>query len=256
MVFSHILDPSLRINEQSALAILDVLCKHPGAYVSCQDFAHLEINPNYSNAMTPRGLYGFPRDFLAYMVMWMTLDRTYLPTSGINYAHRENFFVFDLEGNIADSDTYDRSDLARDLEHLGEIWNPASRNVHDLGFNVDCAQCAETAGKWLTDTRKYTDCNRGEQFKYLILASEKIVDSMLPTTSNQGFREHPHKPALWQAVLASLGYTALVDRHALLTGDIEQQIVVVEPSAIRGLVCIANPIKDNIQSQSAYKTFP
>ena len=86
-------------------------------------------------------------------------------------------------------------------------------------------------------------------------ATEKAVDDMLPVVEegNSGFMVHPEKPELWRAVLSSLGYVAVLDRHAVLTGDIGQQVAVLEPDAIRNVVMVDNPLAEALTQGSGFR---
>jgi hypothetical protein len=247
-VLSRISDASLRVHRQGAEEFLELLRQHPGAYVSCQDHNVLELNPAYSNMVTPQGIYAFPRDFIAHMAWWLTMPRDNYPTSGVGFLHRPTLFVFDLDGPIADSDTYTHAALVHDLETLARQWQTGSPAVQNLPFEVDPGHAGHIARRWLRDVVRHSTDSADQQLKHLIWSSEKMVDSMLPTrdSDGDGYQEHEDKPALWRHLLAGLGYSGVADHHALLTGDIEQQLAVLQPTAIRNLVRLPNPLNREI----------
>jgi hypothetical protein len=243
---------AFRVREEDAQAVLDALRARPGAYVSCQDHHALELNPAYGNEVTPLGIYGFPRDYFAHLVWWWTKDLYSYPATGIEFAHRPNLFVFDLEGPILDTDFYASSVRARDMERLAEAWQPGSRAVRDLGFEVDATGVERTMRRWLRDSDRYGDMPTEEQAKHFLWAMESALNAMLPVVQagDSGFYVHPNKPALWRAMLVSLGYVAFLDRHARLTGDIEQQVAVLQPEAIRNLSLFRNPINPAVRLET------
>lgn len=234
-----------QIAPEHAEGVLEALRAHPRAWVSCQEHDRLALNENYDNQVTPQAVYGFPRAYFAHLVWWWSFRRDVYPVTGVEYAHRRRLFLFDLEGRAVDSACY--ADAAPDVDRLGERWSgpcPAAAQ-ETLGFAVDASAVAAKAENWSRSIRKHREAPPERQVEFLLRASEAIVDGMLPDGGGRsigGFWSHPRKPALWRHLIADLGYAAVVDRHAALTGDIGQQVAVLCPEAIRAVVEISNPV--------------
>ena len=231
------------VPEGQCADLLDAMRAAPRAYASYQDCATLGLNRAYGNEVTVRAVYGFPRDYLAHMVNWWTKDLGVYPASGIEFVRRPNLFLFDLEGAVIDTATY--RDTLADVTRAHDLWGASTPPV-PVADTVDWTRTAPRLSSWVRNLRKHLDDPPERQVQYLMWATEKAVDAMLPVVEegDSGFMVHPDKPELWRAVLSSLGYVAVLDRHAVLTGDIGQQVAVLEPDAIRNTVMVANPLAE------------
>jgi hypothetical protein len=219
-------------------AVLEVLRQAPRAYVSFQDHHCLELNENYSNQITVRGIYGFPRDALAWMIWEHTQDKATYRGSGVDFVRRPDMFLFDVEGQILDGSNRDA--LIPDILRMGQLWGVSGEA--DIGFPIDRGNVIHIAEDWARSLSKMTH-DDSNVLRYMMAAAESMINTMLPVEDvGDGFQGHDYKPELWRAMIASLGYVAVEDRHSILTGDIWQQIVVLEPSSIKNTVQISNPL--------------
>ena len=82
------------------------------------------------------------------------------------------------------------------------------------------------------------------------MTCEAVTNRLLPVEEVEGgpYVGHSLKPTLWRSLLAGVGYAAVLDRHAVLTGDIGQQIAVLRPDCIRNTECVRNPaVRDALE---------
>lgn len=223
-------DGGLPPSQEAAEELLARLPEAPGYFVSFQQHDALALNPDYSNDVTPQGIYAFPADWLRLVVeahLRTGGGRTRLANQGC--VRRDNVFVFSVSGRIIEPPQY-RDYLAdatllegwlqeRHPEGLGPLHAFTHNGRPQHGGDMD-----------------------GQRLLYM---TEKVTDRILGINDpDEPFAGHPDKPRLWREVFSAMGIHGLLDRQGRLTGgDFPHQLVVFDPDVIQLQASFPNPCR-------------
>lgn len=215
-------------NEDEAAALAARLRDRATSFVSFQDVPVLQVNPDYSNDVTPGGIYGFPVDWMLLVADGFVRHGgagSRLARQGC--VRRPHAFVFDVAGRVLDLGSY--RGFAEDAERL-DAW--VTRHHPDARHVVN-------AWRFNGNPQFGTDMDG----RRLLGMSEKVVDQILGIAgSDDPYAAHPAKPGMWREAFLSMGISALLDRVSLLTGgDFPHQIAVFDEAAIVAVECFDNP---------------
>jgi hypothetical protein len=211
------------------------------AFISFQEVDFLELNPNYSNWVTPRAVYGIPVSWLRTMSNLPGLSKKKMQNTvlaNLGCARRPYALAFRVEGRVLDMSTFSNF-----LDHAALLRVELSqRGRSDLVYRVNSYAASgrhEPEGYWTNSKR----AGRG-----ILWLTEELTDEFLGISDQAGtYRKHPDKPETWRNFLRMAGFDAVLDNTAFLTSDFPQQIAVLDDSAIRLLEMFPNPCASRAQ---------
>jgi len=212
-----------------ATSLADCLRGRDGTWVTFRRDASLDLEGVYSNHLTPHAVYGLDSSWVtaqadAYASAG-SHQRLRMYFHGLGYVRRPHAVVFNVDGRVVSSATY--SGIVEDAERLVEH---VSRN-HPAATDV-------LSRRW--NLQVHADDPR-RSFMCLFYMTEMLADRIVGSVEWRDYRVHPDKPAAWRDLLLALGIDALEDRSHLMTGEVYDQIAVVNAAAVRIVADFPNP---------------
>jgi hypothetical protein len=193
-----------------------------GNYFSFTNLPKLGINPKTDYA-TPIGVYGYTSS--------VPFD-TNIPFA----SHRPYVTFFTPRGNVLDLQAISHNDAWNYLLKLRNVWLP------DLPVD-ELTKLWDDTHDVLIKFENYSNIDAGVMYGVM-----RKLASMSALSSKKGsvWKKSTQTPSRWTKMLLSLGIDALLDNgDGIIHPNEPYQIVVINPSGIRVITRLDNPLRDN-----------